>query len=574
MENLKYTEILRLNAKLALQSKGKVYRIGILANVTVNPIKEILEYNCRAHEIEPLLEIGNFDNIVQDSAAGGDKDLVIVIYDLFALIDKQQYFGPRTFDSLLEQICLEIDTIFNNLRQQAAVVFNLFSAAGFAPGYGTYTLAEQLADRLNQYLKDKCPSNTILLDIDKIISRLGVKQALDMRFYYSSKAPYSISFLKEYVLALQPQLLKQNGKLKKALIFDCDNTLWKGIIGEDGIDGIEYAKSTVPGRYFAEVQQLAARLSEQGVLIGLCSKNNPEEVKEVLQKNDALLRPEHIVIQKVNWQDKANNLAAIAAELNIGTDSLVFVDDAPFEINLIKEKLPEVLTFQVPEVLMEYSYQLEALVNRYFNTHPNKEDAAKTRMYKEQSEREASKNAFASIDDYLASLEIKLSISLDNIDQIARVAQLTQKTNQFNLTTIRYTENEIAQLMQSADSFVYALSVNDKFGDSGLTGVCIVRGDSKNTSTARIDTLLMSCRIIGRNIEHVFFNYIVNHLKKEGYKTLEATYVPTRKNMQVADFYKMKGMQRKDMHSDNNVEYTMDLADFTPSKYNYITIQS
>lgn len=576
MEHLKYTEILQLNKGLAGTIQAKPYRISVLSNVTVNALKEVLEYNCRIHQIEPDIEIGNFDNIVQDSARSSDKDMVIILYDILSVADDLGIFfediSEEALGSLKSKMEQEIDLIYSNLKSSPAVVFNLFSSAAFEPDYNNLSRIDYLVNTLNDYLKQKSSNNTALINIDKIIRRHGLKQTIDFRFFNSSKAPYTITFLKEYTEAIQPVLLRNNGKLKKALIFDCDNTLWKGILGEDGVDGVEYSEQSAIGKFYRRVQQLAVYLSKRGVIIGLCSKNNPEDVAELLEKDTTVLKKDHIVIEKVNWQDKATNLRAIAAELNIGLDSLVFVDDSLFEINLVKEQLPEILTFTVPVNVSEYPGQLERLVRKYFSLNQSREDTAKTAMYKQQAMRTEAKEAFNSIEDYLASLEISIAIREDDQSQIQRIAQLTQKTNQFNLTTVRYTEQQVESFMNALDDAVFSLSVKDKFGDSGLTGVCITRADETDNKIAVIDTLLMSCRIIGRNIEYSFFNFVVKCLQRKGFERIRASYIPTKKNMQVTDFYTDVGMILRSQTAEGIKVYEIEIKDYQYEQYDYIQL--
>ena len=574
MEQLKYTEILQLNKAMAATSHGKPYRVSVLSNVTVNSFKDILEYQFRVHNIEPQIELGNYDNIVQDSASASERDMVIIFYDMLNIADSVTgYFeamDDNLYKSLREKIMAELDIIFNNLISVPSVVFNAFTSAFFVPDYTRHLKTAMLADELNEYIRQKNQLNVTLLPVEKIITQIGVKQAVDFRFYHSSKAPYTIPFFKSYCMAVLPVILKNTGKLKKAIIFDCDNTLWKGIIGEDGIGSIDMSASSKSGQPFYQVQQMAKYLSSQGVIVGICSKNNQADVEEVFRDHpDMVLKEEHIVIKKINWEDKASNLRAIAAELNIGIDSLVFIDDSSFEINLIKEQLPEVEALQVPatgyvEMLQSFSYG-------HFDLTGNRDDLKKTAMYKQQFQREQAKTEHGSMDDYLASLEMEVTILSDNMDSIPRIAQLTQKTNQFNLTTIRYTESQIESFFAGTTDAVYTLSVSDKFGDNGLTGVCILQQHQTNETAMIIDSLLMSCRVIGRNIEKVFLNFILEQLKIQGYEKVFALYAPTKKNEQVASFYEKMGFTLQD-NADGVKNYVLPLADCTPEKIDYIKI--
>jgi len=576
MENLKYTEILQLNKLMVGTIQSKPYEIGVLSNVTVNSLKEILEYSCRFNQIEPRVEIGNFDNIVQDSAVFNNKDLIIIFYDVLNIVDQVSEFfediEEEKYNNLKNKLFTEINIIFDNLSKSPSVIFNSFSSLYYNNNNIQFSRIEMFVRELNTYVEQKKPSNVCLLNIDKLFSHIGLKQSIDYRFYHSSKAPYTFDFLKNYVAKIETVFLRNNGKLKKAIIFDCDNTLWKGIIGEDGIEGIDMSPNSKSGKFYHLVQQIAVFLSKRGVIVGLCSKNNEQDVIDVLRNHkDMILKDVHIVIKKVNWIDKASNLRAIASELNIAIESLVFVDDSNFEINLIKEQVPEILTIQVPTTISNYPDIILKNVYTYFNLVLNSDDAKKTEMYKQQFERENSKTEFRSIEDYLASLQIELTIAKNDSVFIPRIAQLSQKTNQFNLTTYRYTETQIEHFINDKNQEVYAMFVKDKFGDNGLTGICIAKQDEHNKKNVIIDSLLMSCRIIGRNIEFVYVSHIIKDLVNKGYQTLSAYYIPTKKNAQVEDFYDKLGLTLIE-NVDGTKHYSMYITNFEPKKVDYIKI--
>jgi FkbH-like protein len=576
MKNLKYTEILKLNKKLEGNIQSKPYEIGILSNVTVNSLKEILEYLCRINRIEPKIEFGNFDNIVQDSASLKDKDLNIVIYDVLNIVDQVSEFfedlEDEKYNSLINKLFTEIDIIFENLKNTATVIFSSFSSLYYNYNNTNFSKIEIFVKELNSYVEKNKTSNVSIINIDKIFALVGFNQSIDYRFYHSSKAPYTFAFLKNYVSAIEPVILRNSGKLKKAIIFDCDNTLWKGVIGEDGIDGIDMSPTSNLGKFFHLVQRIAVFLSKRGVIIGLCSKNNENDVLEVLRNHrDIILKEEHIVIKKVNWDDKASNLREIASDLNVGLDSMIFVDDSNFEINLINEKVPEILTIQVPIVLSDYPDILLRNIYSYFNLVLNSDDAKKTEMYKQQFEREKNKTTFNSIEDYLASLEIELTVVKNDKSYIPRIAQLTQKTNQFNLTTHRYTESKVEYFTSDNKHVVYAMFVKDKFGDNGLTGVCIVKEDENNSKNVILDSFLMSCRIIGRNIEFVFIDYIIKELANKGYQTLGADYIQSSKNALVENFYDKVGFNIIE-NTNGTKKYELKIESFEIKNIDYIKL--
>jgi FkbH-like protein len=405
--------------------------------------------------------------------------------------------------------------------------------------------------------------------LDSLYSQLSLAEAFDIRYFYSAKSPYTLRFFANYASQAKAIFLAATGQAKKALIFDCDNTLWQGILGEDGFDGIKmsgHSSATLP---FEAVQHLAVALSRRGVLIGLCSKNNLDDVNFVLNTHpDMILNPQYISIKTVNWQDKVTNLKAIAAELNIDLDSLVFIDDSDFEINLIRTALPQVSCFQVPKQTAQYPALMTEVAQLFYQLSFTDEDSQRGQMIQQQQQRTQEQAAFADIEDYLASLAISLTVYSNDQALVPRMAQMTQKTNQFNLTSKRYSESEISTYVASDTALVFAVNVADKFGDNGITALAIIEWDPDDPLNARIDTLLMSCRIIGRNVEFAFFDRLVDDLRSKGIASLSARYDKTFKNVQVADLYDRLGFtldnaaeQQRDYHlllsryQKNNLEY-------------------
>lgn len=572
---LKYSEILRLNKELGNNLKSNSYSITVLSNIIVHQIKEILEYLLRKEDINANVKFGDYDNIVQDSHKYKDSNAVIVFWELCNIIDGFQYkielLPNNQFDAILEKTKSEIDLVLKNLEKTSLVLFNTFTSILFSFSNIKKNNLDKLADLLNQYLENRIPANVKLVELEKVIANVGLEKSLELRYYYSSKVLYTVDFFKAYAEYVKPYFMSANGKAKKALIFDCDNTLWKGILGEDGFDNIEMSTATKDGAIFAEIQSIALALNRQGILIGLCSKNNPGDVDEVIKTHpDMQLREEHITINKSNWSDKVSNLKEIANELNIGLDSLVFIDDSSFEVNLIKEQLPEVTVLQVPERLYEYPKIFRENVGLFYNLSLTDEDQKKIEMYKHQVKRETVKKEFTDIQDYLASLALKMIIFENDESIIPRMSQMSQKTNQFNLTTKRYTEGDIQYFINDPNSDIYAFSVSDKFGDSGVTGLCIVTSNGSN-KTAEIDTLLMSCRIIGRSIEYVFIDYIMDMFKEKKINVVKAKYIKTQKNEQVKKFYdKCSFVLSKS--SDSITNYYLDINNYVPKQINYIEV--
>jgi FkbH-like protein len=571
---LKYSEILQRNAELYRNLPRDRFEIAVLSNVTVFQVKEILEYALRVENIPAAVTVGDYDNIVQDSLKYKDADLVIVFWELCNIIDGLQFkieiFDDQEMGEIFDRTKAQIDFVFKNLKDTSLVLLNTFTGIQFsALGAGSTNL-ERLAARLNEYLKGNVPRNVKLVDVERVIAHAGVNSSTDPRYFYSSKAPYTIDFFKAYSRHIKPYVMSANGRSKKVVIFDCDNTLWKGVLGEEGYNGIEMSSATKDGAVFAEVQSIALSLNRQGVLVGLCSKNNAGDVDEVIKTHpDMQLRDEHIAVRRVNWSDKVSNLREMARGLNLGLDSFVMVDDSPFEANLIKEQLPEVTVLQVSERLYEYPRMLRENLGLFYNLSSTAEDAKKAGMYKEEERRESSKQGFTDIKDYLASLGMKMIIYQDDKSIIPRMSQLTQKTNQFNLTTRRYTERDIEGFLEDESAKVFAFSISDKFGDSGITGLGIVRIADDNCAV--IDSFLMSCRVIGRDAEFAFMNCLIGYLKDRKVDLVSAQYIKTQKNEQVMDFFDQCSFPlQSSTESERN--YSLNIKDYKSKQIDFMEI--
>jgi FkbH-like protein len=561
---MKYSEIIKLNNELEGVISGPEYRIVILSNIMVHQSKEICEYLLRTESVNAKVLIGEYDNIIQDSAKFQDSNAIVIFWEVYNFIDGLQYkaesLSSPEFESIVEKIEIEIDLILSNLKDTPLVLINRFSSLIFDQFSLSNNRINQLVVRLNAYLKERCGANVKIVDIDKVISRLSIKSSIDLRYYYSSKTLYSIDFYKKYFEYVKPIFLSTTGKIKKALIFDCDNTLWKGVLGEEGFDNI---------RIYREVQHLTLQLAKKGVIICLCSKNNPQDVDNVLENHpDMILRDDHIVIKKVNWNDKVSNLKSIAQDLNIGFDSLVFVDDSSFEIGLIKRELPTIKTFQVPRKEYEYGLMMREVSNLFYSPSQTKEDIQKVQVYKKQLQRSEEREKIGNIEDYLRSLGLVLIVHVDDLSQVSRIAQMTQKTNQFNLTTIRYTENDIRRLVEDELKTVISISMSDRFGDSGVTGLAIL-----DSSESVIDTLLLSCRVLGRNIEYKFMDIIIDFAKNKDISLLNSRYIKTIKNQQVSDFYERCGFI-KIGEVDGSSQYNLHVESYRSKDIKYIRIEN
>lgn len=575
MIHLKYADILKLNREFGERISGVPYQIKVISNITTNQVNDILELSLRSHGINAVAHSGEYDNIVQESTRLQNSNLVVIFWELANLIDGFHYKAPLMEEDALEQLLSkveeEISFVFQNLGSHPFVLFNRFSSLAHTYYNIHNNVLDRVTQRLNAFLNKNCPANVTLVDTDKVLVQVSVLRGVDWRSYCSSRALYSIEYFKAYVSQISPLILGVLGKSKKALIFDCDNTLWKGIVGEDGISGIEMTTETPQGMYFEEVQHLALELHQQGIILGLCSKNNAEDVDEVLAHHPGMhVRNENLVIKKVNWNDKASNLLAIAEELNIGVDSLVFVEDSDFEVQLVREKLPQVTVLQVPKRLEDYPRMIREHMNLFHTSILGKEDLQRAAMYKQEALRKSEKKNYSTIEDYLRGLNLRMRIFVNSMDLAPRIAQLTQKTNQFNLTTKRYTEVEIRNFMKNG-SDVFAIEVFDKFGDYGVTGVCVLTY-SAGEQRGEFDTLLMSCRVLGRNIEHCFLNVLMEHLRARGVIEVRSLYISTTKNSQVECFFDDFGFRVMEQN-ESSKSYFIIPGDYRTNLVEYIGVE-
>lgn len=405
----------------------------------------------------------------------------------------------------------------------------------------TNTFIYQLR-RLNYLLQEKAVlSNKVFLaDILSVQLLMGKDAYYDSKLYYSAKMPVSLKSLPYIADRVTDVIMAMQGKIKKCLVMDLDNTIWGGVIGDDGINGIEIGELG-RGHVFSNIQRWIKQLNEYGIILAVCSKNNEEIAKEPFEKSeDMILKLSDISIFVANWDDKASNIKLIQESLNIGMDSMVFIDDNPFERELVKQRFPEI---EVPDLPEDQSKWLSYLYDKnYFEVAAYSQDSGnRAKQYQAEFERKKTEHSFDSIDDYLRSLEMVGSARKFESSRYSRIAQLTQRSNQFNLRTVRYTEDEIEKIANDKDYITLYFTLSDKFGDHGLVSVVIMKKESDKE--VFIDTWLMSCRVLKRGMEEYVVNNIVNTAVRNGIEVINAEYIPTNKNAMVKDIYQKMGFE-------------------------------
>ena len=560
MDSLFFSEILKNNNILNSKIKDKPkIEVKVLSNITLNQFKPIVEYSLNTHEIFISVKVGEYDNIIKESCEI-NNEIPIIFWELSNLSDgfvfEIENFNQEKIKLFKDKVFNDIDLLFLNLEKCKTVIFNKFSHLGFSYNLYKKSKFQNFVEDVNQYLENNLPENFEIIDIDKPIATCSIIKTFNFRNFYNNKSLYSVDFFKSYSNFIHPVLRGISGKTKKCIVLDCDNTLWSGIIGEDGPNDVKFDISDLgEGKYFYFVNEILKSLQNNGIILCLASKNNYSDVEHFfsINKKRLSLNFEDFIVKKINWESKHENIKEIAKELNIGLDSFVFIDDSDFEINLIKSFSPEISTFQVPKNIFEYPHLLINIKNLFYNKIGTEEDLNRNKMYHENIKRNSIKKKSLNIDDYIKSLNIEIEISENNFNEVERLSQLTQKTNQFNLSTKRYEIVEIKSFLEKNNSTVFSINVKDMFGKLGTTGLCIVIFEK---NTAIIDTFLMSCRILGRKIEHSFMKELFDRIidTNPSIDTLIARYIPSEKNSPIKSFLNTIESSKTEM-KDGMVEF-------------------
>ena len=433
-----------------------------------------------------------------------------------------------------------------------------------------YQLQAAVAEYNNAlYAAEASHSNVKVIDITEFTRKYSASELFDWKFYFISQMGMNPKLNKDFKSWWDKKMNSVSLKRKKCLVLDLDNTLWGGVLGEEGIEGIKIG-GDYPGKAFLYWQEALLELSKSGVILTVCSKNNEQDVLDAWEKNPFMvLKKKHFAAYRINWTDKATNIKELAQELNIGLDSFVFVDDNPTERELIRQMLPMVEVPEFPAQPYELMPFFKQLVEDYFKVFSvTDEDKKKTEQYKQNAARAQAQNAFSDFDSFLESLDIQITIEAANEFNIQRIAQMTQKTNQFNLTTHRYTDADVRGFVDAGWK-VWCISVADKFGDNGITGAIMI------TPEGDIDTFLLSCRILGKGIEIAFVKSIISLLARDGFDKLTASYLPTAKNAQVNNFWEKVGFSCTKENKDGSRYYSLTVkdADVEIKEYYHITVK-
>ena len=527
------------------------FKLAILRSFTVEPIVPLLRAEAFAYGIDLEVHVGDFNTYVQEIIDAGSSlyrfapnAVILAVRTEDVAPDLAREFAslsPESARQAADRVPHGYEQWVNSFRQhsQAALVIHSLERPT-RPSFGVLdgqseTGQSGLILQINRELRRIAESHrgVYVLDYDALVARYGSRHWHDERKWLMARLPISADHLLPMAREWTRFLVPLAGRTAKALVVDLDNTLWGGIIGEDGMPGIKVG-AEYPGAAFQALQRALLDLSRRGILLAVCSKNNLDDAMEALDQHPGMLvRSQHFAAMRINWTDKSQNLREIAKELNIGVDSLAFLDDNPFEREQVRAALPEITVIDVPQDSSQYA----AIVRDcpvFERLTLSAEDQQRTAMYAEQRQRASAEQTFQSKEDFFRFLEQEAELSPASDLTIARIAQLTQKTNQFNLTTRRYTEAQIAEMAKQPEWNIFSIRVRDRFGDHGVVGVAIAHDQGEQ---CEVDTFALSCRVIGRTVETALLAHIAKSAADRGRKRLVGWFLPTKKNAPARDFY-------------------------------------
>ncbi len=444
------------------------------------------------------------------------------------------------------------DTVFGSYANKVTTSFT----------YQVRKLNYELMNLAQQY------PNLFICDIASLQNKFGRDMTFASNVYVSTEMVLSIDVLPYVASRVMDIVCAIRGQFKKCLILDLDNTLWGGVIGDDGLEGIQLGHGLGIGKAFTEFQMWIKKLRQRGIIICVASKNNEETAREPFEKHpDMILKSDDIAVFQANWETKVDNIRTIQSILNISFDSMVFLDDNPFERNIVREHIPGITVPELPEDpgdYLEYLYSLNLFETANYST----ADKDRTGQYQVEAKRVSLAKTFTNEADFLKSLNMVSTVSGFTKFNTPRVAQLSQRSNQFNLRTIRYTEADIKALAENPDVIDLSFTLEDKFGDNGLIAVVIMR--KQDADTLFIDTWLMSCRVLKRGMEDFTLNTMVEKAKAAGYKRIIGEYLPTAKNKMVETHYTDLGFSKTEEVP--TAQYVLDIETYQP-KTCYIKLQ-
>jgi len=546
------------------------FRLGYIGNGTTNFIVPALVATAPRYGIDLECVASEYDQAIQEALNPESPinkfapEAVLVALDWRALPLRSKPGQPSA--SSANAAVQHLLTIANGVKSHGAsvcIVQNIAPPVERVLGSFDRMLpgtTRHIIDQINSSLAESLhASGDVVLDIAGVAETVGLLNWHSPAEWNMAKLPFSQSFLPFYADYVCRTIAAMRGKSRRCLVLDLDNTLWGGVIGDDGLSGIRVAQGDAAGEAYLDLQRYALALRQSGVVLAVSSKNEDQTARLPFREHpEMLLREEHFAVFQANWNDKPTNIKAIADELSLGLESFVFVDDNPFERELVRKTLPQVAVPEMPSDPALYVRTLSAA--GYFEAVAfSSEDSSRASFYEGNAKRASLQKQVSDLESYLASLEMEIWFRPFDATGRARITQLINKSNQFNLTTRRYTEAEVAHMEASPEFFTLQVRLKDIFGDNGMISVIICRA-AASPQEWDIDTWLMSCRVLGRRVEEMALREVLAHAAQKGIHTLRGRYLPTDRNKLVERHYANLGFTLAAEGADGSTEWLLDVA--------------
>jgi FkbH-like protein len=528
------------------------FRLGILSNATVDFLLPALVATAARHGVSLEIARGDFNRVLEDALSphsavnrfAPDATLLALDYRGLSL---RAAVGSDSGEQLSVQAALNyLALIQKGIRENAKGQVILQTLApptealfGHLDGCVPGTLSRVVQGINAGIRREMIGAGDVVLDVAQLAATVGLENWHCPRDWNLGKFPFSDEFVPLYVDHVCRMIAALRGKSRRCLVLDLDNTVWGGVIGDDGLEGIQLAQGDATGEAHLSVQRMALDLRSRGIVLAVCSKNEDETARLPFRSHpEMLLREDHIAVFQANWQDKPSNMRAIADALSLGTESLVFLDDNPVEREFVRKSLPEVAVPELPDDPAFYARTLSAA--GYFETVAfSGEDVGRAEFYQDNARRVELQERVGDLEGYLQSLQMEITFQPFDLTGRARITQLVNKSNQFNLTTRRYTESQIAEWEDEPNAFTLQVRLRDAFGDNGMISVVICR--QPIPGEWEIDTWLMSCRVLGRRVENMVLKHLIEHARARGIDKLRGSYIRTDRNQLVAEHYPKLG---------------------------------
>ncbi|MBO4749451.1 MAG: HAD-IIIC family phosphatase [Lachnospiraceae bacterium] len=575
-----------IKRELLAENTQRIHKeIAVLGGSTTAEIIDVLELFLLDAGIEPSFYESEYGQFYEDAVFPNERldafapDL-IYIHTSFRNLKNLPVVADdaAAVEAKLAEELTRFQTVWENLREKyhCPVIQNNFELPllrllGNQDGVflqGQTSFVRELNRRFADCVR--ATDGLYLHDLEYLSARFGLDAFSDPFYWHMYKYCMSFQAIPEFAYSLACVIKSIFGKNKKGLVLDLDNTLWGGVIGDDGVGGIELGQETSMGQVYAEFQGYVKSLKQIGTFLAVDSKNEEENALAGLNAPYSILKPEDFLLIKANWEPKDRNLQEIADSIGVLPESLVFVDDNPAERAIVTEQLPGVLAPAIEKV-EHYARTIDHA--GYFEvTTLSEDDKKRNEMYRENLQRAASIAKFATYEEYLHSLEMTARIEPFSADYLARIAQLTNKSNQFNMTTRRYTQDDLSALSKEPDVLTLYGSLSDRFGDNGIVSVLMGHEEKAEEKVLHLDLWLMSCRVLKRDMECAMMDALVAACKERGIRGIHGYYFKTEKNGMVKDFFAERGFALLKREENGDSEWFFEIPEEYEKQNRVITV--